>query len=59
MAKRKKSGHVLRTVERANEEVSMGLTELANSVVRTHCGVSVVDAVLGGDGAGTKRDGWK
>jgi hypothetical protein len=46
--RRKKSGQVLSTVERAKEEVSIGVTELANSVVRTHCGVSVVNAVLGG-----------
>ena len=54
---RKTSRQVLSMVERAKEEVSIGVTELANRVVRTHCGVSVLNPVLGGDGTGTKRDG--
>jgi hypothetical protein len=36
VAKRKTTGHVLSTVERANEEVSIGVMELANRVGCTH-----------------------
>jgi hypothetical protein len=47
----------LSTVERANEEVSIGVTELANRVGRTHSRVSEVKAVVGENGTGAKRDG--
>ena len=57
LAKRKRSGQVLSTVERANEEVSIGVTELANRVVRMHFLVPEVKGVVGGNGTGAKRDG--
>ena len=57
VAKRKTSGHVLSTVERANEEVSIGVMELANRVGCTHLRVPEVKAVAGGNGNRAKRDG--
>jgi hypothetical protein len=55
VAKRKTSGHVLSTVERANEEVSIGVMELANRVGCTHSRASEVKAVAGGTGDRAKR----
>jgi dihydroneopterin aldolase len=57
MAKRKTSGQVLSTVERVNEEVLIGVMELANRVGCTHLRVSEVKAVVGGNGNGVKREG--
>ena len=57
MAKRKTSGQVLSTVERPNDEVSIGVMELANRVGCTHLRVSEVKAVAGGNGNRAKRDG--
>ena len=52
VAKRKTSGQVLSTVERANDEVSIGVMESANSVGCTHLRLSEVKAVVGGNGNG-------
>ena len=52
---------VLSTVERPNDEVSIGVMELANRVGCTQWGVSELKlefkAVVGGNGNGVKRDG--